>query len=99
MQYIFEKLCYYSGREKVNKNGEKLKEKDLIEKEDKENSTKKIELFECHCCFLPLEKETVKQIVKLQNKTFWFCSADCYKGFLQNPTILSWNNHIYHYKN
>ena len=41
MQYIFEKVCYYYGREKINKNGEKLKAKDLIEKEDKENSTKK----------------------------------------------------------
>jgi YHS domain-containing protein len=42
---------------------------------------------------LPLEENDVKKIVKLKQKTFWFCSEDCYKEFISFP-IGTWRNNI-----
>ena len=89
MQAVFENiyrnLCYYAGREKHNKINNKIL--------DEKNSTEKEDLFECHACFLPLEENDVKKIVKLKQKTFWFCSEDCYKEFISFP-IGTWRNNI-----
>lgn len=87
---IYKNLCYYSGREKHNKNTKKNNDDNL---EDEKNSTKKEDLFECHACFLPLEEKTVEKIVKIKSKTYWFCSEHCYKEFISFP-IGVWRSNI-----